>query len=99
MKKYILKRTVYNNIDFPVGTIVKPIKEEFRCFEVVSGKLKGEKGEIADGLKGWVCEYTPQNVRRIKNCQSMEKQLLKQLKINARLIDSIPNATGDFKKY
>ncbi len=91
MKTYILKRAVYNDIDFPIGTIVK-INDPKWEFEVVEGKLKGEKGHIADGVKGYIVDDTKENRTLIKRCFEQEKTLLKQLKQNTKQIEKIPNA-------
>lgn len=94
MKTYILKSNVHNYETFPIGTIVKHVNEEFACFEVVSGKQKGKKGDIADGLKGWVCDDTPENRELIKECLNKQKELYKQIKINNQRINNIPASKG-----
>ena len=94
MKNYILKYNVHNYETFPVGTIVKKVKEEFACFEVVEGKMKGKKGNIADGLKGWVCDDTPKNRKLLEECMNKEKELRKQIEINSERIHNIPESEG-----
>ena len=93
MKTYILKRPVYNSEDFPIGTIVKEVKERFYCFEVVSGKLKGKKGQIADGLNGVVCDNTIKNRKIIKQVLDNDKKLRKAIIANNLVIDKIPSST------
>jgi hypothetical protein len=74
MSTYILKYNVYNSIDFPKGTIVKIIDPKWE-FEVVKGKLKGQRGNIADGLNGWLLENTTENALLFNNFMSEEKKL------------------------
>lgn len=88
MKTYILKRPVYNSVDFPIGTIIKPIKEEFHCFEVVEGDLKGEKGGIADGLDGWIINDTPENR---KLCLEFELDMKKLKRAISKLYEEWDN--------
>ena len=94
MKTYILKTAIYNNIDFPIGTIVKVNNPKWEV-EVVEGKLKGEKGHIADGVKGFIVDDTEENRVLIQQCIEHDENLIKQLKQNAKRIKSIPN-TADF---
>jgi len=94
MKTYILKRPVYNSVDFPMGTIVKHITEHCRCFEVVEGKQKGEKGDIADGLfeYDFVCDDTQENRKLIKQFQDKEDELEYQRQENYKFLDNIPSS-------
>jgi hypothetical protein len=80
MKTYILKYDVYNSIDFPKGTIVKQINEKFYKFEVVEGDLKGEKGDIADGLSGWLLEDTPENRKILADFLNEKERIEAQIK-------------------
>lgn len=73
MKIYILKYEVSNHIDFPIGTVVTITDDYFgkgtsrnTSFTVVEGKLKGEKGYVADGLEGWLIEDNPENRKLLK---------------------------------
>lgn len=91
MKKYILKQTVYNNIDFPRGTIVKVNDPKWE-FEVVSGKLKGQKGNIADGVNGWLLEDTPDNRKLVKEFNDKLKSLKKERSDLYKNWDKIPTA-------
>lgn len=79
MKKYILKYDVYNNIDFPKGTIVKVIDPKWE-FEVTEGKLNGKRGNIADGLNGWLLEDTPENRLLFNEFKEEERRLNKAIK-------------------
>lgn len=67
MKTFILKYEVRNRINFPVGTIVAITDDDNTKFTVVEGELKGEKGCIADGLKGWLIEDTAENRKLVEN--------------------------------
>lgn len=100
-KQYILTRPVYNTIDFPIGTVVKECTAIMKCFEVVKGKLKGQRGGIADGLSGWVCDDTPTNRKLIKEYLNKVKEFNKQEKMNAKIINNmmnnIPKSKGYFK--
>lgn len=79
MKTYILKYDVYNNIYFPKGTIVKVIDPKCE-FEVVEGKLKGKRGNIADGLNGWLLEDNSNNRLLFNDFISESKRLEKAIK-------------------
>lgn len=100
MKTYILKRSVYNNEDFPIGTIVtitddywgKGSNDKNTGFTVVEGELKGKKGCVADGLDGWIADDTEENRALIQQCIEHDENLKKQLKQNAKRIDNIPNS-------
>ena len=74
MNTYILKFDVYNDIDFPKGSIVTVIDPKWE-FEVVEGRLKGKRGNVADGLSGWLLEDTLENRMLFKNLISKVKQL------------------------
>jgi len=74
MKTYILKYDVYNNIDFPKGTIVKVNDWKWE-FEVMEGKLKGEKGHIADGMNGFLLEDIIENRKLFKEFTAEQKKL------------------------
>jgi hypothetical protein len=95
MKTYILKRPVYNSIDFPIGTIIKPINEQFYCFEVVEGDLIGKKGQIADGIVGWIADDTEENRILIQRCIEQEENLMKQVKQNSERLRDL--TITDFK--
>lgn len=90
MKTYILKRPIYNNIDFPIGTVIKVNDPKWEV-EVVEGELKGEKGHIADGVEGWIVDDTEENRALIQQCIEHEENLMKQLKQNSERISNIPN--------
>ena len=86
MKTYILKYEVCNTVDFPIGTVVK-ITDDYwgnntndvnTGFTVVSGKLKGEKGYVADGLNGWLIENTITNRKLIKSLLSQSVKFQKE---------------------
>lgn len=88
MKTYILKRPVYNYIDFPIGTIVelfeKPTHQSMITEAVVvEGELKGEKLCVADGFDGWIVDDTEENRTLIQRCIEQEENLKKQLKQNS----------------
>lgn len=74
MTKYILKYEVCNYIDFPAGTIVKLIDKE--NFIVVSGKLKGQKGRVVDGLESWLLEDTAENRNLFKQFEDEKKEIV-----------------------
>ena len=90
MKTYILKDDVYNDIDFPKGTIISLINEEYYHFVVTKGKLKGQKGGIADGLNGWLLENTVENRNLVKQFCSEEKRLIKELETLSKNWAKIP---------
>lgn len=99
MKTYILKRSVYNNVDFPIGTIVT-ITDDYwgngnnnknTGFTVAEGELKGEKGCVADGLDGWLVDDIEENRTLIQRYIEQEENLEKQLDQNAERIENIPN--------
>lgn len=78
MKTYILKYPVYNDIDYPRGTIVKLLDRQhthYPSFEVVEGPLKGKIGGLADGLDGWLIEDTVENIRLLKIFENEEMEL------------------------
>lgn len=84
LKTYILKYNVHNNVTFPVGTIVSITDDYFPyCndtntgFTVVSGKLKGQKGCVANGLKKYLLENTDANKNAIKLKGKEEKKHFK----------------------
>lgn len=87
MKTYILKYTVCNNVDFPMGTIVKITDDYWGSghnskntgFTVVEGKLKGQKGCVADGLKGYLIEDTSVNRSLIKGYQIATEKLEQEM--------------------
>lgn len=91
MKTYILKRAVYNDIEFPIGTIVK-INDPKWEFEVAEGKLNGKKGHIADGVKGFVIDDTEENRTLIQQYLDQEENLMKQIRKNHERLVNIPNA-------
>jgi len=103
-KTYILVRPVYNNLTFPVGTIVKITddywgkdnsdNEENTGFTVVSGKLKGERGCVVDGLDGWLLENNKTNMLLIKNYV----RKVENLKLREKLLQTMLNI-GAVKKY
>lgn len=84
LKTYILKYNVYNDVTFPTGTIVSITDDYFTSndkkntgFTVVSGKLKGQKGCVVDGLKKYLLENTDANKNAIKLKEKEEKKYLK----------------------
>ena len=79
MNTYILKFDVYNDIDFPKGSIVTVIDPKWE-FEVVEGRLKGKKGNIADGLNGWLLEDTIENRKLFKEITLKVKKLESAIK-------------------
>lgn len=86
MKTYILKYGVYNEITYPMGTIIKPLKGKVAksggwtyTFQVVEGPLKGKKGTIAGGLNGWVLENTPKNRKLVRTYQKRNAQIDKEI--------------------
>ena len=79
MKTYILKFDVYNDIDFPKGSIVTVVNPKWE-FEVVEGKLNGERGNIEDGLNGWLLEDTPENRVLFKEFTTKVKKLENDIK-------------------
>ena len=95
MKTYILKRDVWNDILFPMGTIVTPCEGVMVCFEVVEGNLIGKKGGIADGLfkHDFACDDTPINRELIADIIQTEKDLKLALQKNDRRIHSILSVT------
>ncbi len=86
---YILKNDIYNHIDFPRGTIVK-VNDWNWEFEVVKGKLKGEKGHIADGMNGHLLENNIKNKKMIKRFQDTEKKIQKDLRDLYGVMHSVP---------
>lgn len=91
MKTYILKRPIYNHIDFPIGTVVKVNDPKWEV-EVVEGELKGEKGHIADGVEGWIVDDTEENRTLIQRCIEQEENLKKQIQQNWERLSNIPNS-------
>lgn len=79
MNTYILKFDVYNDIDFPKGSIITIIDPKWE-FEVVEGRLKGERGNIADGLNGWLLEDNPENRMLFKDFTTKSKKLESAIK-------------------
>lgn len=100
MKTYILKRVVYNDDEFPIGTIVTITDDYWENgnndkntgFTVVEGELEGKKGCVANGLDGWLADDTKANRSLIQQCIEHMKDIKNQLKRNTELIDSIPNS-------
>lgn len=98
MKTYILKYDIYNNIDFPKGTIISITDDYWRKghndlntgFTVVSGKLKGEKGCVSAGLNGYLFDNTIENKKLIKNYKSEIKMINRSLKELDKKFDSLP---------
>jgi len=88
-KTYILIIRVYTSFMFPVGTIIKITddywgkdnlnNDENTGFTVVSGKLKGKKGCVADGLDIHLIENNKVNRLLIKNYLRKREEL--QLKL------------------
>lgn len=74
MKTYILKYDIYNDTTFPKGTIVKVNDWQWE-FEVTEGKLKGQKGHIADGMDGWLIENTPEMKTMVKDYFAAAKKI------------------------
>ena len=89
MNTYILKFDVYNDIDFPKGSIVTVIDPKWE-FEVVEGRLKGEKGNIADGLNGWLLEDTHENRMLFKEFTAIAKKLESDIKRLDKEWESLP---------
>jgi len=97
MKRYILKYDVYNNVDFPKGTTViitddywGDKRNDSTGFTVIKGKLKGEKGCVADGLNGWLLDDTPENKKLIKNHENEITKLENSIKRLNKKWDSLP---------
>ena len=79
-KTYLLKYPVHNGITFPIGSVVVPISgERYDNFKVVSGKYKGKKGCVANGLDGWLIENTETN--RLKLQMFLNKKVYYEHKI------------------
>lgn len=78
-KTYILKYDCYNDDCFPAGTIVKVNDPKWE-FEVVIGKMKGQKGHIADGMNRWLVDNTLKNRNLLKVLIKKEKSLLLKIK-------------------
>lgn len=95
-KTYILKYDVYNSISFEQGTIVKVIDPDWE-FEVVEGELKGERGNIADGLNGWLLEDTTKNRKLFANFKSEIRKLQDALKSENKKWDELPAAVLPLK--
>lgn len=74
--KFILKHAVYNEIDFPIGTIVELIQQNTYGFMVAEGDLKDKKGFVADGLDGYLIADNK------KNRKLVEDFLIKREKIS-----------------
>jgi hypothetical protein len=91
METYILKRPIYNQIDFPIGTIVK-INDPNWEVEVVEGELKGKKGHIADGVERFIIDDTEENRALIQQYIEHDENLMKQLIQNRDRIENIPNS-------
>lgn len=82
MKTYILKYDVYNNTNFPAGTIVIITddywgkKDELNTgFTVMKGKLKGYQGSVANGLKEYLLDNTSENRNAFKEFQHEKKKI------------------------
>lgn len=101
MKTYILKYDVINIDDlFPAGIIVK-ITDDYwgntnndknTGFTVVSGKLKGQKGCVVNGLEGWLLENTETNRKIFKEFAENIKKLTKSLEAEEKAWEKIPTA-------
>ena len=83
MKTYILRLPVFNENDFPKGTIVK-ITDDYwgknksnpnTGFTVIEGELKGKKGCVADGLLGYLLDDTLENRHLIKVLQDEQENI------------------------
>lgn len=92
MKKYILKYPVYNNIDFPAGTTIELLNEEHYNFIVTEGKLKGEKGGVADGLEGWLLDDTIENRKLFKKFEDSKEKLDASRKILIKKWSALPTS-------
>ena len=77
---YILKYSVYNGDErnFLAGLIVEVIDPEWE-FRVVKGKMKGMRGNIADGLNGYLIENTIQNRNLFKRLSIKANKLHAEL--------------------
>lgn len=98
MKKYILKYTVHNSIEFPAGTTVKLIDSEHYNFVVVKGKLKGKKGCVADGLNGWLFEDTTDNRKSFEQYRKTKKKIEDSLKELNKYWNKLPTASVSKKQ-
>ena len=98
MKTYILKRPVYNSIDFPLGTIVKLLQEDHYNFVVVGGKLKGLKGCVADGLNGWVIDNTSKNKKALSIFVKTKKKLHSDIISLNKQWDKLPTSKLSIQK-
>ena len=100
-KTYILKRTVINDMIFPIGTIIE-ITDDYwgekstspsdknTGFTVVEGQLKGQKGCVVDGLESFIAEDTEGNMLLIKRCLESIGNLKKQINDNHIIINNLP---------
>lgn len=77
MKTYILKYTINNYIDFPIGTIVKIVSPQF--ISPVYGYLRGRVCHCADGLEELLVENNKANRANIRKFIYEEKRIQKQL--------------------
>ena len=97
---YILRHNVNNDILFKRGTIIRitddywgdNLDDKNTGFTVVSGKLKGKKGYVANGLKGWLLENTKENRQKVSNYIKAKKDIQKQLDRLDRDFDLIKTA-------
>lgn len=93
VKTYILKSDISNfHEEFPMGTIITPIVHDHYCFKVVYGKLREKKGQIADGLDGYIVEDTKKNRETIARVIKKNKELNLAIKKNWKRISNIPDA-------
>lgn len=100
MKTYILKYDVYNNEDFPAGTIVtitddywgKGSNKENSGFTVIEGKLKGKKGCVADGLHGYLLDNTNENKKLFTEFQNESRKLKDAINVLNKKWNDLPSA-------
>lgn len=90
MKTYILKHPVYNDIDFPIGTVIRLI--DLNKFEVIEGKLNRKIGEVADGLQGWLIDDTEENRKTIKSFFKRKSEIEKQMAALDKELESLEPA-------
>lgn len=84
MKTYILKNAIYNNEEFPIGTVVEVIEFEAKnancaSFRVTEGPMKGQIGLVADGLKGFLIENTQVNRKKFIKFKKDKEDLHRQM--------------------
>ena len=92
MKTYLLKYIVRNNIDFPKGTVVK-VNDWMWEFEVVEGQLKGEKGNLADGMDGWLLANTVVNKQILRKLEIEKKKLEDEITAISKQWDDLETET------